>query len=114
MDRVTEMAHDNHPEAKIRSAVRRVMDLLARREYESLAALTAPPSRLQGSEIKQTVEAYPGSVRMPNDSELQFDVVAIHGQTPNQYSVDAPVFTAEMSVRPHSQNDRDRWSRGAV
>ena len=78
MERMAEMERDNYPEAKIRSAVRMVMDLLARREYAALAALTTPPGRLQGSEIKRAIEAYPGSIRMPNDSELRFDVVPIY------------------------------------
>lgn len=69
------------------------MSLLAQRDYKALAILTA--NCLEAEDIKRAVEAYPGTIRMPGESELAFDVVPIEGRHPRQFSIDAPVFTTE-------------------
>ncbi len=84
------------PEGKIRAAVQTVLDLLTQKQYQALASLTAPGAvHLQAEDIQRTVESYPGTVRMPDENELKFDVVEVEGLWPRQFSVDAPVFTVE-------------------
>jgi hypothetical protein len=86
----------DHLEGKIRAAVQDVLSLLTHKQYQALANLTAPgPQRLQAEDIQRTMESYPGTVRMPDENELKFDVVEVEGMSPRQFSVDAPVFTVE-------------------
>lgn len=85
-----------YPEVKIRGAARTVLNLLAEKQYQALADLTAPgPEHLQAEDIRRTIEEYPGTVRVPDDTELTFDVVEVEGRSPRQFSVDVPVFTVE-------------------
>lgn len=85
-----------YPETKIRGAVRTILHLLAEKQFEALADLTAPgPEHLQAEDIRQTMERYSGLVRVPDDTELRFDVVEVEGKSPRQFSVDAPIFTVE-------------------
>jgi len=86
----------DYPEKKIRAAVQTVLDLLTQKQYQELANLTAPGrEHLQAEDIKRTMESYPGTVRIPDENELKFDVVEVEGLSPRQFSVDAPVFTLE-------------------
>lgn len=86
----------DYPEVKIRAAVQTVLGLLAEKQYQALANLTAPgPDHLQAEDIQRTMETYPGTARMPNEDELRFEVVEVEGLSPRQFSVDAPVFTVE-------------------
>lgn len=86
----------DYPEGKIRAAVQTVLGLLTQKQYKALAELTAPgPEHLRAEDIQRTMESYPGTVRMPDENELKFDVVEVEGQSPRQFSVDAPVFTME-------------------
>jgi hypothetical protein len=86
----------DYPEMKIRAAVQSVLDLLTQKQYHALANLTAPgPEHLQAEDIERTMESYRGTVRMPDESELKFDVVEVEGLSPRQFSVNAPLFTVE-------------------
>lgn len=86
----------DYPEGKIRAAVQTVLGLLAQKQYRALANLSAPgPEHLQAEDIERTIESYPGTVRMPRENELKFDVVKVEGLSPKQFSVDAQVFTME-------------------
>lgn len=86
----------DYPEAKIRKAVVSVLGLLVQKEYQAVAALTAAGAKqLQAEDIERTMESYPGTMRMPDENELEFDVVQVEGMWPRQFSVDAPVFTFE-------------------
>ena len=86
----------DYPEMKIGAAVQSVLDLLTQKQYHALANLTAPgPEHLQAEDIERTMESYPGTVRMPDESELKFDVVEVEGLSPRQFSVNAPLFTVE-------------------
>lgn len=86
----------DYPGEKIRAAVQIVLGMLAQKQYQALANLTAPGAdHLQAEDIKRTMESYPGTVRMPDENELKFDVVEVEGVWPRQFSVDAPVFTVE-------------------
>ena len=86
----------DYPEGKIRAAVQTILGLLTQKQYQALANLTAPGrEHLQEEDIQRTIESYPGTVRMPDENELSFDVVEVEGLSPRQFSVDAPVFTVE-------------------
>lgn len=86
----------DYPEGKIRAAVQTVLGLLANKQYQVLASLTAPgPEHLRAEDIQRTIETYKGTVRMPSESEVKFDVVEVEGRSPREFSVDAPVFTVE-------------------
>ncbi len=86
----------NSPKEKIRAAVHTILDLLTPKQYQALASLTAPgPGHLQAEDIRRTMESYRGTVRMPDENELKFDVVEVEGPSPREFSVDASVFTVE-------------------
>lgn len=86
----------DYPEGKIRAAVQAVLGLLTQKQYQALSDLTAQgQEHLRAEDIQRTMESYPGTVRMPDESELKFDVVEVEGLSPRQFSVDAPVFTVE-------------------
>jgi hypothetical protein len=83
-------------DTKIRTAVRLILQLLANQDYAALSNLTAEgPHHLEPEDIARTIRSYPGTVRIPTESEMTFDVIAIEGSVPRQYIVDAPVFTVE-------------------
>ena len=81
---------------KIRSAARFVLNLLTQKDYASLSDLTAPgPVHLNADDIQRTIESYPATIRLPEESELVIDVVELENSFPRQYSVDVAVFTVE-------------------
>lgn len=81
---------------KARSAVHFILTLIVSENYAALSDLTAEgPEHLEPDELKKSIKSYPGSIRMPTEAEITFDVTAVEGSEPQRYIVDAPVFTME-------------------
>jgi hypothetical protein len=77
------------------TVVRIVVDLLVRRQYETLARVDIG-ARLSADDIRQSVAGYGRTlVRPPDDAWSSLDAVAIFGTTPPAYDVVFDLWTAE-------------------
>lgn len=79
----------------LRKAVRNIMDLLARGDYQA-AVDACVESRLNADDIRLAVEGYGRRlVCPPGDVYADLDVVRVQGASEPTWSVRAPMWTAE-------------------
>ena len=75
--------------------VRKVLALLAARNYEGIKALNRT-SRLSADDIRTTVERYPCTlVEPPNTPPPEMQVIEVSSPGPRRWRVDVPVWTRE-------------------
>ena len=80
---------------KLHKTVKSVTDLLAQERYEDIAVL-CNGVRITASEIRGAVIDYGNKIiPLPPHAFKDLDVIAIANTSPQQWSVNVPVFTAE-------------------
>lgn len=79
----------------LESATRVILDLLARREYDTAERITRS-RRLSASELEQAVLRYGRTIVSPGDGWWSLvDITPIQGTDPPEIHIAAPVWTAE-------------------
>ena len=80
---------------KMKAAVRQVISMLVRGDYEALERLTNGV-RLTAAEMAEGVRDYGGSLILPPDDAFDnLDVVKVEGAQPREWSVNVDLWTAE-------------------
>ncbi|MHB8875585.1 MAG: DUF7668 domain-containing protein [Myxococcaceae bacterium] len=79
---------------KLVGAVRKVIELLVRRNYRAIEQLTNA-RRLSAEQLKSTVEEYGRTLQLPPDGDLRIDAIEVAGARPKTWSVRCDLWTVE-------------------
>ena len=77
----------------IENTVRHIYSLLCSQQYEAVEKLTNG-IRLGSDEIEQSIAEY-GYLLVPYPNSVELDVIEVTGSMPREWSVVAPIYTAE-------------------